>query len=69
MSQEDVEAFERAIDAFNRRDIEAVLKELDPEVEWPSASRNAVLWPLRDPAGAWGRRRPRNRVDHQRCLP
>ena len=26
--------FERAVDAFNRRDIEAVLKELDPEVEW-----------------------------------
>ena len=34
MSEENVEAAERAIDAVNRRDIEAVLEELDPEVEW-----------------------------------
>ena len=34
MSQENVQAAERAIDAVNRRDIEAVLEELDPEVEW-----------------------------------
>ena len=37
MSEENVVAFERAVDAFNRRDIEAVLEELDPEVEWHPA--------------------------------
>jgi ketosteroid isomerase-like protein len=36
MSQENVEAAQRAFDAFNRGDIEAVLQELDPEVEWHS---------------------------------
>jgi ketosteroid isomerase-like protein len=34
MSQENVEAFKRGIDAYNRRDIEALLRELDPGVEW-----------------------------------
>ena len=34
MSQENVEAFKRGLDAFNRRDVEAMLEELDPEVEW-----------------------------------
>jgi ketosteroid isomerase-like protein len=34
MSQEDVEAFKRAVEAGNRRDWDAVLEELDPEVEW-----------------------------------
>ena len=34
MSQEDVEAFERGVDAINRGDIEALLEVLDPEVEW-----------------------------------
>ena len=34
MSQENIEAFERAVDAFNRRDIEAYLEQLDPEVEF-----------------------------------
>jgi hypothetical protein len=37
MSQENVEAFKRALNAGNRRDIEALLEELDPEVEWHSA--------------------------------
>jgi len=32
MSQENVEAVKRAIDAYNRRDVEANLAELDPEV-------------------------------------
>jgi hypothetical protein len=36
MSQEDVEAFKRAIEAANRRDVEAFLAELDPDVEWRS---------------------------------
>ena len=34
MSQENVEAFKRASDALNRRDVEALLEELDPEFEW-----------------------------------
>jgi uncharacterized protein len=32
MSQENVEAYERGVDAYNRRDVEALLEELDPEV-------------------------------------
>jgi ketosteroid isomerase-like protein len=34
MSQENVEVFRRAIDAFNRSDFEAALALCDPEVEW-----------------------------------
>jgi uncharacterized protein len=34
MSQENVEAIRRATDAYNRGDIDAVLAELDPEIEW-----------------------------------
>ena len=37
MSQENVEAFKRFADANNRRDVEAMLEELDPDVEWHSA--------------------------------
>jgi ketosteroid isomerase-like protein len=37
MSEENVEAFKRAVEASNRRDVEAVLEELDPEVEWHPA--------------------------------
>jgi len=37
MAQEDVEAFERAIEAYNRRDIDAFLEAIDPEVEWQGA--------------------------------
>ena len=37
MSQENVEVFKRAIDAINRPDAEALLSELDPQVEWHSA--------------------------------
>ncbi len=37
MSQENVEAFKRGIEAYNQRDVDALLKELDPEVEWHSA--------------------------------
>jgi len=36
MSRENVEAFKRAIAAYNRRDIDAFLEEFDPEVEWHS---------------------------------
>ena len=34
MSQENVEAFKRAVDAINRGDVEASLKELDQDVEF-----------------------------------
>ena len=37
MSQENVEAVKRGIDAYNRRDIDALLKELDPDVEFHPA--------------------------------
>ena len=37
MSQENVEVLKRAFDAINRRDAEALLSELDPEVEWHPA--------------------------------
>jgi ketosteroid isomerase-like protein len=37
MSQENVEAFRRAVEAGNRRDIEAMLEGTDPEVEWHAA--------------------------------
>jgi ketosteroid isomerase-like protein len=37
MSQENVEAFKRLSDANNRRDVGALLAELDPDVEWHSA--------------------------------
>jgi ketosteroid isomerase-like protein len=37
MSEENVERFKRGIAAYNRRDIEAALEELDPAVEWHPA--------------------------------
>ena len=37
MSQENVDAFKRGIEAANRRDVDALLEELDPEVEWHPA--------------------------------
>jgi ketosteroid isomerase-like protein len=37
MSQENVEAFERAIEAGGRFDVAALLEELDPHVEWHPA--------------------------------
>jgi ketosteroid isomerase-like protein len=37
MSQKNVEAFKRFADANNRRDVEALLEELDADVEWQSA--------------------------------
>ena len=32
MSQENVDAYKRGVDAFNRRDVEGMLNELDPDV-------------------------------------
>jgi ketosteroid isomerase-like protein len=37
MSQENVEAFKRGVDAYNRRDATALIEELDPAVEWHPA--------------------------------
>jgi hypothetical protein len=37
MSQENVEAFKRGTEAYNCREVDAQLQELDPEVEWHSA--------------------------------
>jgi ketosteroid isomerase-like protein len=37
MSHENVEVFKRFADANNRRDVEALLAELDADVEWQSA--------------------------------
>jgi ketosteroid isomerase-like protein len=37
MSRENVESFKRAVEAYNRRDFEAVLEFLDPEIEWHPA--------------------------------
>ena len=34
MSQENMEKFKVGLEAWNRRDIDALLKVLDPEVEW-----------------------------------
>ena len=37
MSEKNVEAFKRGTEAYNRQDVDALLKELDPGVEWHSA--------------------------------
>ena len=37
MSQENVDAFKRGLDAYNRRDLDALMDELDPDVEWHPA--------------------------------
>ena len=34
MSQENVEAFTRAVEAYNRRDVDAFIAVFDPAVEW-----------------------------------
>jgi len=34
MSQENVEVVQRVADAYNRHDVEAMLDELQPEIEW-----------------------------------
>ena len=34
MSERNVEVFKRGADAYNRRDVEALLEELHPEIEW-----------------------------------
>jgi ketosteroid isomerase-like protein len=34
MSQENIETFNRVAEAYRRRDVEAMLADLDPEIEW-----------------------------------
>lgn len=49
MSQEIVEAFKRALDAGIRGDFEALLKEMDPQLEWPDRHVSIIEVPdLRD---------------------
>ena len=52
MSQENVATFKRSVDAYNRRDVEAMLETLDPEVEWHSA----LMVPLGGEAAVSGTR-------------
>ena len=42
MSQENVEPFKRFVDGFNRRDVEAMLEEVDAGVEWRPAAPVAL---------------------------
>jgi ketosteroid isomerase-like protein len=42
MSQENVETFMRAVEAINRGDVETVLQELDPAIEWHMAIQELV---------------------------
>ena len=37
MSQENVDTYKRAVAAVNRRDLDALVEELDPQIEWHSA--------------------------------
>jgi len=37
MSQQNVDALKRGLDAYNRRELDAVLEELDADVEWHPA--------------------------------
>jgi ketosteroid isomerase-like protein len=41
MSQENVEVFRQAIEAYNRREVEAFLAAFDPRVEWRAATTQA----------------------------
>ena len=43
MSQEKVESLRRGYEAFNRRDIDAALEGLDPEVEWPNMLEGTTI--------------------------
>ena len=42
MSRENVETFKRFVDAFNRRDVEAIVEVVDAEVEWRPAAPVAL---------------------------
>ena len=42
MPQEHVDSFRRAVIAYERRDLEAMMEECDPEIEWHSAATTAL---------------------------
>jgi hypothetical protein len=67
MPQENVETFKRFADANNRLDVEAMLEELDADVEWHPAilgslGGEATLHRGHDPACGVTGERPRNRL-------
>ena len=37
MSEENIDQFKRGLDAYNRRDLDALMEQLDPDVEWHPA--------------------------------
>ena len=43
MSRENVESVKRFLDAYNRRDVEGMLADLDPGVEWHPALPEALM--------------------------
>jgi ketosteroid isomerase-like protein len=57
MSQEDVEIVRAAIDAFNQRDLAALIQRFDPEIEWapggPAAVEHAVYRGRDDVSGGF----------------
>jgi ketosteroid isomerase-like protein len=42
MSQENVETFKRGLDAYHRRDVEAMLENADAEIEWQPVALTAL---------------------------
>jgi len=42
MPEDNAELLRRAVDAYNRQDVEALLRELDPAVEWHPAVPGAI---------------------------
>ena len=55
MSQEEVEKFRNALEAFNRGDIHEALKDMDPQVEWrtPQSLPDAQTYHGHDGVKAW----------------
>ena len=46
MSQENVEIVRQVVEAFNRRDLEAMVQRFDPEIEWEPVGPAAVERPV-----------------------
>jgi hypothetical protein len=55
MSKQNVEAFKRGLEAGNRGDVDALLDELHPEIEWHSALHARGVRALEGSYGAGGR--------------
>jgi ketosteroid isomerase-like protein len=51
MSEKNVRIVRDGYDAFNRRDIEAVLTNMDPSIEWWPAADEPIVQPYRGYAG------------------